>query len=251
MHNPTLSLAAAAVAAALLVAPPPAWGSPQDEAAQLKEIAQLKAVFPEAVVIDATPLSGIYEVQLGFQLHYTDAAGRYVFFSDLIDQTTGENLSEKRRRAARRGLFDELDSWDPIEFKPEEPAHEIVVFTDVDCSFCRQLHGQIAQYQEAGIGVSYLAFPRAGPGSKTWLTMESIWCADDRRVAMTMAKVGLPLEAKACGSDSVSRHAQLGADLGLRGTPMLLASDGQIIPGYVPPEDLLRMLAGDGGGSGE
>ena len=251
MHNPALSFAAVAMAFVLLADARPAWGSPQDEGAQLKEIAQLKEVFPEAVAIDLTPLVGIYEVQLGYQLHYTDAEGRYMFLSDLMDQTTGENLSENRRRAARRGLFEELDSWDPIEFKPEAPAHEIVVFTDVDCGFCRQLHGQIAQYQEAGIGVSYLAFPRAGPGSKTWQTMESIWCADDRRVAMTMAKVGLAVEAKVCESDSVTRHAELGSALGLRGTPMLLVSDGQIIPGYVPPEDLLQMLTADGGDSGE
>ena len=204
--------------------------------------AALKAMFPNADSIEATPVSGVYEIREGYQLRYTDATGRYGFTQDLVDATTGENLTESKRRALRKELFDSISNWDTIDFIPENAAHKIVVFTDISCGYCRQLHGQIGLYNDKGIGVHYLAFPRAGAGSETWNQMQSIWCSDDRRATITLAKAGLPVTSNACDSDSVAKHVQLGAQLGLGGTPMLLTADGQIIPGYVPPDQLQSML---------
>ena len=39
-----------------------------------------------------------------------------------------------------------------------------------------------------GIEVRYLAFPRAGVGSKTYNSMVSAWCADDPNTAITALK---------------------------------------------------------------
>ena len=40
----------------------------------------------------------------------------------------------------------------------------------------------------------------------------------------------------------VAEQYQLGIDLGVTGTPALLTSSGQLIPGYVPPEQLRDRL---------
>ncbi|HAH80198.1 MAG TPA: protein-disulfide isomerase, partial [Gammaproteobacteria bacterium] len=39
--------------------------------------------------------------------------------------------------------------------------------TDVDCGYCRKLHNEMAQINELGIEVRYLAYPRAGVDSDT------------------------------------------------------------------------------------
>ena len=228
------------LATALVLLAPAGGASPQNDVEKLKER------FPAAAAVRATPVAGIFELQLGYELRYVDAEVKYGFVSDLIDLTTGENLSEKRRRAIRAALVETLGDWDPIDFVPVGAEYQILVFTDVDCGYCRRFHSQMPEYNEAGIGIRYLAYPRAGKDSETWKKMEAVWCAEDRQLALTEAKAGMNAREFDCTSDSVDRHARLGNDLGLRGTPMMLTSDGRIIPGYVPPAELKSILAAEG-----
>ena len=55
----------------------------------------------------------------------------------------------------------------------------VQVFTDVDCGYCRKLHGEMAQINELGIEVRYLAYPRAGMDSETYDKMVSAWCSKE------------------------------------------------------------------------
>ncbi|MFO1474620.1 MAG: thioredoxin fold domain-containing protein [Lysobacterales bacterium] len=63
---------------------------------------------------------------------------------------------------------------DRIVFRAPNAKHAVVVFTDVECGFCRKFHSQIADYNKAGITVEYMAFPRAGIGSPDYDTMVSV-----------------------------------------------------------------------------
>ena len=40
----------------------------------------------------------------------------------------------------------------------------------------------------------------------------------------------------------IDMHFELGKELGVTGTPALVAEDGTMIPGYVPPGQLLQQL---------
>ena len=78
-------------------------------------------------------------------------------------------------------------------------------------------------------------------GSESYNKGVSVWCADDRKQAMTDAKSGKTLEAKTC-ANPVSDHFELGQMLSLRGTPALVLDDGEMVPGYVPANRLKLML---------
>ncbi len=209
------------------------------------DIAKLKEQYANVDEVRATPLPGIYELRFGFRLAYVEASGRFGFLGsgDLQDVSTGENLSELRRVEVRRELMASLDDWDTLDFLPEETRHELLVFTDVDCGYCRRLHQQMAEYHQLGIGVRYAAFPRTGPDTDTWSTMQSIWCSDDRKAEMTRAKAGGFTPQRQCDSTSVVRHYELGRQIGLTGTPALVTPNGQMIPGYVTPARLAALLS--------
>lgn len=91
---------------------------------------------------------------------------------------------------------------------PGDAKASVVVFTDVDCEFCRMFHGRIGEYLALGIEVRYVAYPRAGVGSATFKSMVSAWCADDRLGAITALKSGgtvAPLDCRnPVGSHSAS-----------------------------------------------
>ena len=70
----------------------------------------------------------------------------------------------------------------------------------------------------------------------------AVWCADDRRDALTKAKRGENLERKTC-DNPVKAEYELGQKLGVRGTPSMILESGEMIPGYVPPTQLAQMLA--------
>ena len=211
------------------------------------DIAGLKEKYAKVDEVRVTPVAGLYELRFGYRLAYVDASGRFGFLGsgDLQDVSSGDNLSEQRRVEIRRELMENLDEWDTLDFLPEDTEHELLVFTDVDCGYCRRLHQQMVDYHRLGIGVRYVAFPRAGPGSDTWTTMQSIWCADDRPAALTKAKAGGFTTNQACDSPSVERQYELGRVIGLTGTPALLTSSGRLIPGYVAPVKLAAMLNED------
>ncbi|MCY4340624.1 MAG: DsbC family protein [Gammaproteobacteria bacterium] len=232
------------IAPALLLLAPLALHS-DDGADARGDIARLKEKYANADEVRITPIEGLYELRFGYRLAYVDAEGRFGFLGsgDLEDVSTGENLSERRRAAARRELMASLDDWDTLDFMPDKTAYELLVFTDIDCGYCRRLHQQMAEYHQLGIGVRYAAFPRSGPDTDTWSAMQSIWCSDDRLEALTRAKAGGFVPERQCGSPSVERHYGLGREIGLSGTPALVTPSGQLIPGYIPPARLAAMLS--------
>jgi thiol:disulfide interchange protein DsbC len=105
----------------------------------------------------------------------------------------------------------------------------------------RKLHSQIAEYNKQGIAIHYMAFPRAGIGSESYDKAVSVWCAKDQQSALTSAKLGNDPVPEHC-ENPVAEQYELGIELGVSGTPALLTSSGQLIPGYVPPEVLRQRL---------
>ncbi|CAK0764757.1 thiol:disulfide interchange protein DsbC [Gammaproteobacteria bacterium] len=196
----------------------------------------------QANSITASPIPGMYEVLMGPNLAYFSADGRYMLVGDLVDSKTYKNLSAARRNEARSKTLDALGEENMFIFAPEKPAkHTITVFTDIDCGYCRKLHRDIKSYNENGIKVRYLMFPRAGKDSKSYEKAVDAWCAKDRNAALTKAKNGEELDRKEC-SNPIQRHMTLGEQMGVTGTPTIVTDSGEILPGYVPAEPLAKLL---------
>jgi thiol:disulfide interchange protein DsbC len=205
------------------------------------EIAKRLDVLTDAIRPSA--LSGIFEVSRGGEVLYVSADGRYALSGDLYDTGTGKNLTEKRRIEARSGALKAIADSDTIIFTPKSPRYSVTVFTDVDCSYCRKLHSEIAEYNRLGIRVRYVFYPRSGPGTDSWRKAESVWCAADRQAALTLAKSGKELPSNAsCGPTPVARTYALGQELGMRGTPGIFTERGNYFAGYYGPERLLQKL---------
>ena len=188
-----------------------------------------------------TALSGMYEVRFGSIIVYLSDDGRYMLRGDLIDLDTGRNVTEAARRSMRAEAVGELGEASMIVFAPGAVKHTITVFTDVDCPYCARMHRQMADYNRLGIAIRYTAFPRAGIGSPTYEKMVSVWCAEDQRSAMTDAKAGAAVDPARC-DNPVARHYEAGKAIGVTGTPAIVLESGGLIPGYVPPDELLARL---------
>jgi thiol:disulfide interchange protein DsbC len=195
-----------------------------------------------AVAIAETPIPGVMEVRIDSEIVYMSDDGRYLFQGRVIDLETQTDLTDAAMASVRKEQLTELDRDDFVTFGDDDAEYELLVFTDPDCGFCRRLHEKMDEYHDQGIRIHYLAFPRAGEGSQTYNKMVSVWCAEDRQAAMDVAKTGGTPRAATCPNPVLEQY-QLGQSLGVTGTPSLVTLDGDIIPGYVPPEQLRERLA--------
>ena len=212
----------------------------------------LEGISPEAApsAVQPSAIDGLYEVIFGNTVYYFSADGKYMLGGPMVELASRRNLSaaavEKVEREQlmplRKAFLKDLKDADTIVFAAAEPKYRVTVFTDIDCGYCRELHRHIDQYNAAGISVRYVAFPRAGLGSESFKKAEAVWCADDRKAALTAAKAGKPTPQKSC-DNPVAAQFQAGQKLGVSGTPAILLDDGRLLPGYVPPADLSRVLS--------
>lgn len=193
--------------------------------------------------VEKSHIAGLYRIAIEGSSGYVTADGRYIILGDLYDLTNRRNLTEDSRRQQRLDALASVAPESAIVFAPPAPRHTITVFTDVDCGFCRKLHSEIAQYNERGIAVRYVAFPRNGPQSGSWNTMRAVWCSTDRRDALTRAKRGEKLQpSESCATQDVATQYALGQRLGVAGTPTMVLEDGSVIGGYVTADELAQRL---------
>lgn len=206
----------------------------------LRAVAALAGVKVENV--QSTPIAGIFEVLRGSDILYMTRDGQYAFTGDLYQVPSRANLTEVHRRDLRRKLIEAVPESRMVVFSPADPKYTVTVFTDVDCGYCRALHRQIADYNRLGVRVRYVFFPRTGPNTASWHKAEQVWCSADRKAALTRAKLGETLEAPACSNTPVAQEYELGQAIGLEGTPGIVAANGALVGGYLPPDALVDQL---------
>lgn len=192
--------------------------------------------------IKETEIKGLFEVTIGANILYVSGDGKYMIQGHLIDIAARKDLTETKLAATRMGAIEKLGEDKMIIFKPDESKYKVSVFTDIDCGYCRKLHSEMDKYLAQGITVRYLFYPRAGKGSDSYNKAVSVWCSEDKNQALTDAKNGKTPESKTC-ENPVDEHMQLGVDFEARGTPMIVTEKGNIFPGYVPADQLVKALA--------
>lgn len=212
----------------------------------------LKAVYPEVSYFDIkpSPMQGIYSVGLGDASTFYASKDGLHYLSGELFQVRGTkviSLTEREEEVKRRKMMVDLQENDMIVFKARQQKAMITVFTDVDCGYCQKLHLEVPKLNEMGVTVRYLAWPRAGIGSRSYKKVVTAWCAKDRAATLTKLKARKPVPEINCESP-VEEHYLLGQRIGLRGTPSILLENGEMIPGYLPAKDLsARAIKAAGG----
>jgi thiol:disulfide interchange protein DsbC len=216
----------------------PATSIPADVKARV--VAKLPGATPGDVA--SSPIPGLYEVTMGGVIAYVSEDGKYLVSGNVYDLDTQMNLTASRRNAVRAKALAAVSESQMIVFGPSNAKMTVTVFTDIDCGFCRKFHQQIADVNKAGVRVRYMMYPRTGPGTESWAKAEQVWCSADRREALTRAKKGEPIKAKACGDNAIKTQYELGSDLGVEGTPAVFTQNGDYIGGFMTADELVHSI---------
>jgi thiol:disulfide interchange protein DsbC len=219
-------------------------GMPANSSIEATIRAALKRLDPDLnpEYIGDAAVAGYQEVIVGGDVVFVTNDGKYLV-QGLLDLRDRRDMAQFGSLPKRRlKALDEIPASERIVFAPVGPRrHTVAVFTDVECGYCRKLHQEIGEYNKLGIAIEYLAFPRSGMGTPDAMKMESVWCSDDRRKALTEAKNDVSLASRTC-DNPVAKHHAIGQRIGMKGTPMIINADGIALPGYMPPASLLDAL---------
>ena len=209
---------------------------------------RLDAVVPgyDANSVKATPIQGLYEFTGEGRVLYISQDGRYIVNGNIIDLQDKVNLTEQSQSKLTQQVINGYDEKKMIIFPAEGKTQNLpIVFALLHDSLCSMLHKEVPKLNKAGISVRYLMYPRAGAGSATFKKSVSAWCADDQKKAIAIAKEGGVVEAKNC-DNPVQEQFDLGQAIGVTGTPTLVLESGKVLPGFVPADQLIKILNSQG-----
>ena len=198
---------------------------------------KLQALGAKNIEVKDSPVKGLKTAVTDQGILYVSENGQYVLQGKMYELTNKGPVD-----VAGKLLVDKVNALknEMIIYPAKNEKYVVTVFMDITCHYCHILHQQVKEYNDLGITVRYLAFPRAGM-NETARQMEAIWTSKDPVFALNEAEKGnLPKELKT--PNIVKRHYDLGVQLGVQGTPSIVTSTGELIGGYLKPQDLLAVL---------
>jgi thiol:disulfide interchange protein DsbC len=204
----------------------------------------LEARFPQAKVLDVQPsaIPGLYEVFMGSDMVYADAAGDYVLMGPLVDAQTHQNLTEARLDERSKVDFNTLPLSRAIKVVKGNGSRKFAVFSDPDCPFCQQLEKSLLSVTDVTMYVFLYPITSLHPQAGT--KAHAIWCAQDRAEAWSqwMHEKKLPTDT-ACSGDPIDELQKLGDTLHINSTPTMFFANGRRVRGAIEAAQLEKDLS--------
>ena len=191
--------------------------------------------------IQKSPLAGLYEVNLGAQIVYSDAQGNYVLIGDLLNTKTQTNMTEERLAELNKIDWAKLPLADALKLVKGDGSRKMVVFSDPNCRYCKQFETTLKSIDN--VTVYTFLFPVLSPDSLT--KAKAVWCASDRMKAWQgwMLDQRVPSGAGDCDTTALNKNLALGRTMNVTGTPTVFLADGRRLPGAVSVDQLNKALS--------
>lgn len=203
---------------------------------------KLKQLYPGTTFrqVNRTQFSGIYEVIMGQNVAYVEGTGRYWIFGHLFDMQTQQDLTAARLDETSRIDMTGLDLKDAIKEVNGNGRRTLLVFSDPDCPYCRQLDATVKKLKD--VTVYTFMYPIDGLHPQARQKSIDVWCSQDRLKSWSVAISGgnVP-KAPAC-ADPLERIGAFAERNKITGTPTLLTLDGRKLPGAAPLAQIDRWL---------
>ncbi|WP_118184954.1 DsbC family protein [Paraburkholderia phosphatilytica] len=208
---------------------------------------KLKATLQSRIGDDATiksisksPIPGLYEVNLGTEIVYSDANGDYLFIGDIVDAKSRKNLTQARMTEINRIDFASLPFANAVKVVKGDGSRKIAVFSDPNCPYCHQLENTLKTMDN--VTVYTFLYPVLSPDST--VKSKAIWCSPDRAKAWEswMLDRHAPTAAGTCNTAAIDSNLALGQAMKVDGTPTVFLADGRRLPGAVSGDQLNKAM---------
>lgn len=213
-----------------------------DEASVKKAV---EAAYPKFKVesVTKTAYAGLYEVFMGGQIIYTDEKMTFLIAEGrLVDPKTKKDITGERMEELTKIDFSSLPLDQAIKIVKGNGSRKLVVFSDVDCPYCKRLErNELTNITDVTVYTFLYPIAQLHPDSAS--KSKSIWCAKDRVKAWDdwIMHDQLP---KATGTCDVplEKIGELARKIGVTSTPTLIFADGKRMLGAQPYKEIERAM---------
>lgn len=213
-------------------------------------LARLQTAYPGAQIetVKPTPMKSVFEVNLGGRVMYSDASGRYVLFGRMHDMQEEKSsaISQEYEQTelpvptSAQGVRDLFRSADrnSIKYVKGTGATSLYLFTDPKCPYCRQLEAELDKLDN----VTVYKFPYPVLSNESRNISMKVWCSQNQAAEWTKAMRGAAIQGPAACPNPLDANIRMARELGLKGTPALLNSQGKLLVGYRSAESVAQLF---------
>ena len=205
----------------------------------------VEAAYPKFKVesVSKTPYAGLYEVFMGGQIIYTDEKMTFLIAEGrLVDPKTKKDITGERMEELTKIDFNSLPLEQAIKVVKGNGSRKLVVFSDVDCPYCKRLEqNELTNISDVTIYTFLYPIEQLHPDAAS--KSKLIWCANNRVKAWEdwIFNNQLPKSAGTC-EVPLEKIGQLAKKIGVTSTPTLIFSDGKRMLGAQPYKEIERAM---------
>ena len=213
-----------------------------DEASLKKAV---EAAYPKFKVesVSKTPYPGLYEVFMAGQIIYTDERMSFLIAEGrLVDPKSKKDLTAERMDELTKIDFAKLPLDQAIKVVKGSGSRKLVVFSDVDCPYCKRLEqNELSNITDVTVYTFLYPIVQLHPDAAA--KSKSIWCASNRVKAWDdwIMRNQLPKNAVNCDVP-LEKVGDLAKSLDITSTPTLIFADGKRMLGAQPYKEIERAL---------
>ena len=198
---------------------------------------------PADVKVLKSPIENVFEVDVGRKVFYVTGDAKYLIFGNVIDAASKENLTDKRTQSLSKVDVSQLPLDLAIKVVNGTGERKLIVFSDPECPYCHMFEQQtVPNLKDTTIYTFLFPLP-IHPTAKD--DSKKIWCSKDKAATWTAwmtKKIPLPTDMK-CDTTGLDKIYKIGTDIvQVDGTPTLILSDGQLLSGALPADQLLSVM---------
>jgi thiol:disulfide interchange protein DsbC len=211
----------------------------QADEAELRAILEKRMTGAKLGAITPLPFGDMYEVVVnGINIVYVDRNGEYLIQGNLIDLKTRQSITKKRSEELAFVDFGSIPLDKAIVKVKGDGSRRLVVFSDPDCPYCKQLEKELALLDNVTIYTMLYPLDDLHPDARR--KAELVWCSTDRAKAWdNLMLFGREPDSTGSQCDTpIDDIAKVAGRLYINGTPGMVFENGRLVPGVIQATDI-------------
>ena len=198
--------------------------------------AKLKSQYPQLAIenVQATESKSLYSATLNNQIIYVDEDVQHLFYGSMFRIQDQKNLTQDLMLQHNAVDFKKLPLQDAIKTVRGNGKHQLAIFSDPNCPYCKTLESHLAKLID--VTIYTFIYPIKAQSVEP---SKKVWCSANKELAWKalIQKAEQPKAGSNC-DHPIDRNLKLGQQLKLQGTPVIIFENGFKLTGAYPAADI-------------
>lgn len=185
-----------------------------------------------------TEMKGIYSAEIEGNFIYLNDDAQHFIVGNMIRLRDQKSLTSDLMMKKNKVNWSDLPFKNAIKSVKGNGKHQLAIFSDPNCTYCKQLEIELSKLNNVTIYTFILAFkPQSVEPSK------QVYCDDNPAFAWEqLISKGIEPKSKKSCSNPVQSNLDLAKKLGVTGTPSIVFPNGYRAIGAKPAHEIEAIL---------